>query len=399
MAAHRLRPSLRRFLAVSGVLLVLLVLGSGIYLRLSANNEEELAEAVASGGPVPDAAAAAFAADLAIPVQGAEVVRDTLIISVGAAAEAAAWQQTVIAAQVAGRVAGIAVRENAQVAGGQPLLQIDPAEYQLALDEAEAQLRTAQASYEEMTLLNEEIADAQTREDRQRFARAKSGLDAAEVALRRAQLDLARTQVTAPFAGRVATLQVVPGQWVTAGTELMTVLDLDPIKVEVQVLEGEVGLLAAGRSAAVSFAAFPGETFRGRIETINPLVGSGRTARVTVVVPNPGGRILPGMYARVALQARHYPDRVLVPRSAILQRDRRNMLFVYQEGENGGRAMWRYVNPGMANDSVVEILPTGPEADSVIPGETVLVEGHYTLIHDAQVRLVDNVQAAGGRPQ
>src|SRR5690606_35553643 len=200
------------------------------------------------------------------------------------------------------------------------------------------------------------------------FARARSGLDAAQVAVQRAQLNLARTRIVAPFAGRVASLKVVPGQWVGAGTELMTILDLDPIKVEVQVLEGEVGLLTSGSAAAVTFAAFPGETFTGRIETINPMVEAGRTARVTVVVPNPAGRILPGMYARVALQARKYPDRVLVPRSAILQRDRRNMLFVFEGDERGGSAKWRYVNPGLANDTVVEILGSGAEPDSVVPG-------------------------------
>ena len=392
-------PRLRRFGVAASILAVLLLLGAGVYLRVASSDAAEAAEAETAAGPVPDAAAEAFAAGLAIPVRGAPVVRDTLVVSVTAAAEAAAWRRTIITAQVAGRVAAIPVRENQTVASGAPLLQIDPAEYQLAVNEAEAQLRTAQASYEELTLLNEEIADAQTREDRARFARARSGLDGAQVALQRAQLDLARTRVTAPFAGRVASLLVVPGQWVTAGTELMTVLDLDPIRVEVQVLEGEVGLLAAGRSAAVTFAAFPGETFTGRIETINPLVESGRTARVTVVVPNPGGRILPGMYARVALQATRYADRVMVPRAAILQRDRRNMLFVYEGDEQGGRAMWRYVNPGIANDSMVEIVPTGAETDSVVDGETVLVDGHYTLTHNAPVQLVDDVAAAGGRPQ
>lgn len=392
-------PRLRRFGVAASIIAVLLLLGAGVYLRVASSDAAEAAEAETPAGPVPDAAAEAFAAGLAIPVRGAPVVRDTLVVSVTAAAEAAAWRRTIITAQVTGRVAAIPVRENQTVASGAPLLQINPAEYQLAVNEAEAQLRTAQASYEELTLLNEEIADAQTREDRARFARARSGLDGAQVALQRAQLDLARTRVTAPFAGRVASLLVVPGQWVTAGTELMTVLDLDPIRVEVQVLEGEVGLLAAGRSAAVTFAAFPGETFTGRIETINPLVESGRTARVTVVVPNPGGRILPGMYARVALQATRYADRVMVPRAAILQRDRRNMLFVYEGDEQGGRAMWRYVNPGIANDSMVEIVPTGAETDSVVDGETVLVDGHYTLTHNAPVQLVDDVAAAGGRPQ
>ena len=223
--------------------------------------------------------------------------------------------------------------------------------------------------------------------DRAAFARSKTGLEAAEVRLRKAQLDLSRTRITSPFGGRVATLKVVPGQWVRAGDELMTIVALDPIKVEVQVLESEVGYLAPGRKARVSFAAFPAP-FIGTVQTINPVVDGGtRTARVTVVVPNPGGRILPGMYARVQLDAQRFENRVLVPRSAILERDRRSMLFVFDGTGDTGLAKWRYVTTGLQNDSVVEIVPSA-ETDSVQPGEVVLTEGHYTLIHDARVRLV-----------
>ena len=63
---------------------------------------------------------------------------------------------------------------------------------------------------------------------------------------------------------------------------------------------------------------------------------------------------------------------------------RRTMLFVYEDG----LAKWRYVTTGMQNDDVVEIVPS-PETDMVQPGEVVLTGGHYTLIHDARVRLVD----------
>ncbi|MDH3571185.1 MAG: efflux RND transporter periplasmic adaptor subunit, partial [Gemmatimonadota bacterium] len=176
------------------------------------------------------------------------------------------------------------------------------------------------------------------------------------------------------------------------------IVDLDPVKVEVQVLEGEVGLLAEGRRARVTFAAFPGEEFLGRVQTINPLVErQTRTARVTVMIPNPDGRILPGMYARVALEARKFPDRILVPRSAVLERDRRTMLFVFQGEGTVGLAKWRYVTIGMANDSVVEVV-SNPDTEMVEPGEWVLTDGHFTLIHDARVRRVESVQAEGGRP-
>ena len=117
------------------------------------------------------------------------------------------------------------------------------------------------------------------------------------------------------FDGGVA--RHVAGVGLEFDDELATVVDLDPIKVEVQVLESEVGHLAQGRKARVTFAAFPDEAFTGTIQTINPVVDqTTRTARVTVLVPNPARRVLPGMYARVSLEARRFPDRVIVPRSA-----------------------------------------------------------------------------------
>jgi RND family efflux transporter MFP subunit len=335
-------------------------------------------------------------------VEGARVVRDTLVISVSAAAQAAAERESRILAQVAGQVVQVTVRDNDRVSAGRLLVAIDTTEYALGVARAQASLARAQASFRELTLFDDQIADSTVRAERARVARAKSGLAEAEVAVREAELQLQRTQVMAPFDGRAASVKVMAGQTVRVGDELVTVVDLNPVRVVVQVLESEVGLLAPGRRAVVSFAAFPGEEFAGRIETINPIVAQDtRTANVTVTIPNPESRILPGMYARVALEARKFPNRILVPRAAVLERDRRTMLFVFQgdgEGATTGLAKWRYVTTGLANDSLVEIV-TNPETEMVQPGETVLTDGHYTLIHDARVRLVENVQAAGGRPR
>ncbi|MFQ6046897.1 MAG: efflux RND transporter periplasmic adaptor subunit [Gemmatimonadales bacterium] len=392
----------RRIIGISTVAIIVLVMAGGIYLRLKGSNggEESSGSSQAEGGDASSlSSASTFATSVPVPVEGALVVQDTLVISVSAAGEAAAASRATLRTQVQGPISRVRVRENEVVRRGQVLIDIDSTEYALRVAAAQGQVAQARANYRELILFDDQIEDPEVRAERERVARAKSGLDQAEVALKQAQLELERARVRAPFGGRVADLQVVAGQWVNAGDELLTVVDIDPIKVEVQVLESEVPLLAEGRGATISFAAFPGETFSGQIATINPLVESGtRTARVTVEIPNPEGRILPGMYARVSLEARKLPDRVLVPRSAILERDRRTMLFVF-EGENDvGYAKWRYVTTGLANDSLVEIVENS-ETDMVAPGEWVLTDGHYTLIHDAYVRLVQSVRAAGGRPQ
>src|SRR5690606_40690737 len=152
------------------------------------------------------------------------------------------------------------------------LVLLDSTEYALATDEARARMRQALAQYQELTLFDETIEDAAVRAERERASRARSGLDAAEVAVRRAELDLQRTRVVSPFRGHVANLRVVPGQTVKVGDELVTISDIDPIRLEVQVLEGAVGHLSIGGSARVTFSAFPGETLTGRSETVNPTV-------------------------------------------------------------------------------------------------------------------------------
>jgi membrane fusion protein, multidrug efflux system len=389
----------RRLLGPSVGIALLLILASAIYLRVRGT-----AEADASPPTDPEdlpevSAGAAFRTDVAIPVSGAEVVRDTLVISVSAAAEAAAWRESRVVAKVEAPVARIVVRENQRVASGAVLIEMDTTDLALAVDEAEADVASADATYRELTLFDDQITDDSLRTERERIARARSGLDRAEVGLRRARIELARANVAAPFAGRVANVQVSEGHRVNPGDALMTVVDIDPIKVEVQVLESEVGFIAEGRSAQVTFAAFPGEIFVGRISTINPMVErESRTARVTVTIPNPEGRILPGMYARVSLEARRFPDRILVPKSAILERDRRKMLFVYEGDENGGLAKWTYVTTGLENDSLVEIVENR-ETTMLQPGQIVLTDGHYTLIHDARVQLTTDRSAPGARPR
>ena len=383
----------------TGILIGAGVVGAFYLKKDDATPESETAakiDSIARGTADASSAESAFPSDVAVPVEGAPVIQDTMVISVTAAGEAAAWRQAVVSALVTGQVKFLGARENGAVAQGALLAAIDSAQYVLALAQAEASLRQAQATFREITLSDDRITDAAVRAEREKTARSKSGLETAELRVEEAKLNLTRASVRAPFAARVASVKVVPGQWVSQGAELMTLVDISRVKVEVQVLESEVNLLTPGRFARIQFAAMPGEVFVGRIETINPMVDpKTRSARVVVSLNNPQGRILPGMYARVALDARQLPDRVMVPRSAILERDRRKMLFVYEEDGGTGLAKWRYVTTGAENETMVEIVEN-EDTQMVKPGEIVLTGGHHTLSHDARVRVVQNVTGAEG---
>lgn len=395
---------MKRLLKVILPLLIVGVLAAGVYWRIS----DHAAEEGEGGGTAADSLAGITTsasdqfATLPIAVEGVPVMQDELIMRVTAKGEAAAQRIDSVRARVQGRVLEVRVRESTSVGDGSVLVVLDSTEYVLNLQEAKANLAQAQRQYAELTLGDDRIEDPAIRDSRATAAREKAGIPQREVAVERAELELARTRITAPFGGRVADLEVTPGQFVNQGDHVLTVVDLNPIRVEVDALETAIGFIAPGRKARVIFAALPGETFEGVIETINPMVNAQRFARVTVRVPNPQGRILPGFYAEAHLDAQRLPDRILVPRESVIERDRRTLVFLFEGEGDTGTAMWQYVRTGRENGEMVEIIEDPDDSSTRLlrPGEIVLTDGHYSLTHGATVRLVDSVgQAEGGRPR
>jgi membrane fusion protein, multidrug efflux system len=392
----------RTALSLLTVLVIFLAVGAGVAYRMLLGDDGQgttRAELPDTEG-VEVASAEQFSATQANPVRGVEVIQDTLWLTVVAAGEAEAYRRSDVSTRTAGIVQEIRVREGQIVRVGDPMVQLDTTEAAMDLVQARADLTTRQVDFEVAMLGQGEILNPEERETRERILRASTGLDNAEVALRRAEMELEWTRVRAPFTGRVANLKAVEGSFLSTGAEVLTLVQVDPIKVEVNVLEAEMAYLREGRRATIEFPAFPGERLEGRIETINPVVDpETRSSRVTVVLPNPDHRIRPGMYARVTLEAQSYPDRVLIPRGAVVERDRRQVVFMIRNPDDQGMGVseWRYVTLGLRNDEFVEVVPH-EDTSMLHPGEIVLVDGHHYLAHDWPVQLVESVARAGGRP-
>lgn len=392
----------RGLLSLLTVLLILLGLGGTVVWRLlgqGGGGEEAEGSELPSTDGVEVPSARLFAG--AQIVSGVEVIRDTLWVSVVAAGTAEAYRRTGVTTRREGMVEAVWVRENDRVERGAVLLQLDTLEAAMGLAEARARLRSAQNQFEAGMLAGGEIDDPEIRDERERNLRIQVGWVEAETALRRAQVEMELTRVTAPFAGRVADLTAVEGAYLSGVSEILTLVQLDPIRVQAEVLESEIPLLSGGRRADVRFTALPDTAFQASVESVNPVVDpETRSGRVTLVLPDPDDRIKPGMYATVRLDAQAFPDRILVPREAVVERGhpRREVVFVLTDADEAGRGTseWRYVTTGRRNETHVEILPSD-ETSTVEPGEIVLVDGHHYLAHDVPVRLVEDVEAAGGR--
>ena len=210
-----------------------------------------------------------------------------------------------------------------------------------------------------------------------------SNLAQSEQGVERAKLELSRTRLVAPFSGRIADLQVEVGQHIAPGTAVLTLLEDDRMKVSVQVLEADLMHIVVGASATVVVPNFSDAVLWGSVYSINPRINPDYGfGRVTVALSNPAGRLISGLHANIALETERLPNRLVVPASAVLTRQGRDLVFKAEHG----KGHWTYVFTGERSGNFVEITGAG-SANIVEPGDTILVSNHDALPHDAPVEV------------
>lgn len=324
-----------------------------------------------------------------------------------------ARRTVVLTAEAGGTVVERLVHEGQWVEARQVLVRLDPRDRQLELAEAEAEWLTIRARYAvDYESSSEPIDDARgkaseddlaedlfaqglisrhqllQRQEKERNAllagehqhevrAATSGLAQAEQRLARARLALERTEITAPFSGRVADLDVELGQRVHVGDLLLQLVDDRRLEVEVKVLEADILKLRRGAPATIRIPAAAG-TFEGNLSTINPRVDPETgTGRVVIALENPRDTLMHGLFAHVDLEVGRLDDRLSVPSTAILERQDRNLVFRIEND----RALWTYVRTGARSGDRIEIV------DGLAEGDVVAIAGHFALAHEAVVEI------------
>jgi len=199
----------------------------------------------------------------------------------------------------------------------------------------------------------------------------------------------AQTMVTfrAPSSGYVIEKTVVQGAYVARGKTLYRIADLSRVWVNADVYERETSLVAEGRAATVTLDAYPGERFAGRVVYVYPYVDANtRAMKVRLELPNPAGRLRPGMFANVELEA-PLGMSTLVPADAVVDSGRRQLVFV---AEGDGYFLPRDVRVGHRLGDRVQIL------EGLEEGEQVAVSATFFLDSESQLRA--SVQAFAPPP-
>jgi len=304
-------------------------------------------------------------------------------------------QEVRISPETMGKIKKIHVQEGDSVKKGQLLITFDTklsalqkSQAAAAVKLAEVQVKTLQKEVDRLKPLLESGAISAGEFDKlsaqQDAAQAQFNQAKAAEALSGYQLKVSK--ITAPFAGTVARKLVNEGEVVAPGAlgpyGMITLMDLDKVKVQVGVGEKDIPHIIEGQGASVSVDAYPGESFSGTVTNISPAADPmSKAFPVDIEIPNEDMKLKVGMFAKVGIQLQTKENVLAVSEDAILDEKEGKVLFYV---EKSGTVKKLEVKTGIESEGLVEIL-----GDALDPSREVVVEGNFGLRDGAKILKTD----------
>ena len=270
------------------------------------------------------------------------------------------------------RIERINVEVGDRVSRGQALVQMDAA----SLRQQQLQMENLRADFRRLDELYKVGGVS-----RSQWEASKTSLDVSETAYRNLQRN---TTLTSPISGVVTARNYDNGDMYSGAQPVLTIAQIVPAKLMINVSEGLFAALKKGSKADVTLDVYPDETFEGTISLIHPTVDAAtRTFAVEIQLPNRDLRVRPGMFARVTLNL-GTTERIVVPDKAVIKQAGSGERYVYVFRD--GRIFHRTVELGRRLGDRYELL-------SGLDGETeVVIDGQYqSAVKDsAQVEVIQN---------
>jgi multidrug efflux system membrane fusion protein len=230
-----------------------------------------------------------------------------------AVGDLAAVHQVNVSADVSGRVTSILFTAGSTVKAGAPLVQLydDPEKADLA--NFRAQAKVAELSLDRAKQLASRQFGPQATVDS-----AQAAYDQANAGIAKTEAIISQKLVKAPFDGVLGVRHAEVGQYLTAGTQIVTLTDLSVVYANFTVTEKDSGTLKVGQTVRVAVDAYPGRVFEGKLTTIEPQISTDtRNIRVQATIENPEGILKPGMFATTTVVLPDKPAVVTVAETAV----------------------------------------------------------------------------------
>ncbi len=308
------------------------------------------------------AAAGASSDALDARVEVARLAASEAALDLTLPGEVAGSRDAVLGAALGGYIERVLVENGDQVRSGQVLVRVDTTTQGARVAQAHVELVAA----EREKARADRLGDALTRAQRDAI---DTRVDAARAAHHAAQIAMSRAIIRAPFDGTIANVDAEVGEIAPPGAPIVRLVNLEHVKVTVNVSDRDVVALREGADAVVTTDAASG-MFHGTVSHINPAADlQTRAFMVEIDVENPEHTLLPGMIAHVRVQAALGGDQLVVPQDFVVTKLEGLGVFV----EDHGVAHWRPVTLGsVVRDKVVV-------TSGLAVGDRVIVTGHRDL--------------------
>jgi len=309
-------------------------------------------------------------------IRVAPVQTDKIQVRVEGIGTGLAKESVDITANATELVVGLYFEDGQSVAKGQRLVQLRDDQYQAELLQTRINLAEQERELKRITPLYHARITAQ-----KDFDAAKTAVSRAKTAVGIVEYQIGNRRIIAPFSGKLGMRNVSIGDLVTPGTKITTLDDVSEIKVDFRVPEKYYPEIRPGQKVGVETAAFPGRVFDGSITALSPRIDPvTRTAEVRAMVPNPDGKLAPGMLFVVTLELGEHTS-IDVPEQALMSLGEIQYAYVYLPGSK--RVQRREIKLGRRSRGKAEIL------SGLKVGELLVVDGVLKLVDGAAVRLVD----------
>ncbi|RJO73209.1 MAG: efflux RND transporter periplasmic adaptor subunit [Myxococcales bacterium] len=302
--------------------------------------------ATAACSKPPQAQAVADPQQKPLEVEAAAVVREAIETRIDVTGTLAAWEESVLAIEVEGRIGQVLADLGDRVRKGSVLLRISSEEYELKATQANVELSSAQADFDRAQKLV-----AQGFSSQQEIDDVTRRLDLAVATLKLAKKKLDDTSLRAPFDGVIAERMVSPGEYARSGSACFRLAQDVPLKFKADVPERHSLDVHAGDPIQAFPAPLAGKPLAGKVTRVGPSVAQqNRSFVIEAQVENPDGAAKPGTFARATLLTAQTEEVLTIPETAVIEFAGNPRVFVVEDGkarerviETGGKRLDRVI--------------------------------------------------------
>jgi len=297
-----------------------------------------------------------------VPVNVFRVARGTFQDTLSAMGTIKGGSEIELRFQVAGMIESFNFREGDKVRKGEIIARLDQSDALLKLKQAQIELE----EYEKLYSIG---------------AIVKSKLEQARLAARLASSEFEKTYLRAPKGGIIGDKTVEVGEFITPNVKIATLVNLENVVVELGIIEKEIDRVFLGQNVTVNVDTYPGIDFTGTVRNISPLIaGKSKTLTVKANLDNPGGLLLPGMFARVRISIFEKDNALIIPSDSLDQSTGDFRVFVVGD-DNVAYA--QRVEVAYLSSDYAQI------AEGVDEGELVVVEKPESLADGKKVKIIE----------